>query len=526
MIRKDLLLNILKHIVLSVLLLGGLTSFVCAQQNDRSRQLTQPELSSQGQITNKRIALVIGNGNYQNAPKLNNPVNDARDIALILRVLGFGVVEREDQTAEQMKRLIKEFGDELSRSKGVGLFYFAGHGVQVKGKNYLIPVEAKDLGESSVEFDAVDVGRVLTKMEDAANDINIVILDACRSNPFTRSWRSSEVGLAQISTPRGTIIAYATAPGAVADDGNERNGLYTSELMRWIKQPGLNIEEMFKRVRTGVATRSGGRQVPSESTMLMGDFYFSDFDERSSNNIEVKKSGKAINTPDIELAFWERIKSSTNSEDFVAYLNLYPNGRFSQLAKTRSQQPRERDSSQRPGEETQTGKERDKRFPNKAGQIVLSWGVWNGNRTDKEIMEIFACLNEFLPSLVTSLQRAGLSVTERSALDPNDEAQISGATQQIENGQQSSARSVAFSINVFATIGIEDRPTYGGMHVSIATISLKAFDLTQGKIVAAENITEAKGFGINQTQARRNALREAGQNIPETFINKVALNAR
>lgn len=524
--------NIIARKWLSYTLLCGslfvcLTSLADAQSNDRSRQLTQPESPQAQKSLRRGIALVIGNGNYRNAPGLANPVNDARDMTLVLRILGFEVVEKEDQTVDQMKLLIKEFGARLSQSKLAGLFYYAGHGIQVRGKNYLIPVEARNLRENFIEFDAVDVDRVLREMEDAANGVNIVILDACRSNPFTRSWRSAESGLAQISTPKGTLIAYATAPGSVADDGERGNGLYTSELMHWMKQPGLNVEEMFKQVRSAVVNRSGGKQVPAESTMLIGDFYFSGTDKRTSNDAQSKNTGPALGTSDIELLFWETIKDSSNPDDFKAYLNAYPNGRFTELAKIRAQHPREKDNVPGIGDFQQPVRKGNSKPINKAGKVVLSWAAWAGSHSQKEMDEIFASLyTQFLPSLSASLKAAGLNVTEYSAVEAQDYRQISGATLQIVNGQKASARSVPFSVSIEATVGIEDLPQYSGMYISVATVRLRAFDLEQGEIVAEETITDVKGFGNDQAQARRNALREAGQKIPATFISKVADKSR
>ena len=272
--RRRLSLVALRPLILYTLLAGVATT---AQPpgGEAQRQLVQPDEPAARKTSGRRTALVIGNSAYHSVGRLDNPVHDARDIAATLQALGFEVVKKEDQTVEQMKLLIKEFGERLRREGGVGLFFYAGHGVQVGGRNYLVPVEVERLREKSIEFEAVDVGRVLAEMETAGNDLNIVILDACRSNPFTRGWRPVEGGLAQMSGPTGTLIAYATAPGAVASDGNGSNGLYTAELLRQMRRPGVPIEQVFKEVRREVKRLSGGVQVPWESSMLVGDFYFS-----------------------------------------------------------------------------------------------------------------------------------------------------------------------------------------------------------------------------------------------------------
>lgn len=219
-----------------------------------------------------RIALVIGNGNYSVSP-LRNPVNDASDIAAVLQKLGFYVIVKTDADQRAMENSIRDFGKKL-RSGGVGLFYFAGHGMQVKGRNYLIPIGADIESESDVKYEAVDAGRVLGKMEDADNDLNIVILDACRDNPFARSFRSSSRGLARMDAPKGSIIAYATAPGMVAADGEGRNGVYTKHLLRHITTPGLTVEKVLKQVRVGVINETSEKQIPWESSSLVGEFHF------------------------------------------------------------------------------------------------------------------------------------------------------------------------------------------------------------------------------------------------------------
>jgi hypothetical protein len=222
--------------------------------------------------TERRVAMVIGNSAYELAP-LKNPVNDARDIAHALTTLGFEVSYKEDLNQKDMKRAIREFGAQI-RKGGVGLFYYAGHGVQVNGVNYLIPVDAKVESEEEVEYECVDAGFVLAQMESAGNTMNIMILDACRNNPFARSFRSPSRGLAQMKAPSGTLIAYATAPGSVASDGNAKNGIYTQELLKSMLTPNLSIEEFFKRVRISVRNLTQDKQTPWESSSLTCDFYF------------------------------------------------------------------------------------------------------------------------------------------------------------------------------------------------------------------------------------------------------------
>jgi hypothetical protein len=298
----------------------------------------------------RRMALVIGNAAYDSAP-LRNPVNDARAMATTLRELGFAVSALENASMTEMKRAIDDFGDGLRRSGGVGLFYFSGHGAQINGRNYIIPVGARVKGERDVEYESVDVGRVLGKMEDAGNRMNLVILDACRDNPFARSFRSAASGLAAMDAASGTFIAYATAPGRTADDGSGANGLYTEQLIRYMRTPGLKVEDVFKRVRIEVEKDSGGKQVPWESSSLKGDFSFAGAPGEvalvpPAAPAPPGKPAGAPRTIDEEEALWKVIEASTNPVDFEEYLADFPQGRFVAAARARLRQLRRTASSQ------------------------------------------------------------------------------------------------------------------------------------------------------------------------------------
>jgi TPR repeat protein len=222
-----------------------------------------------------RIALVIGNGSYDIAP-LANPVNDARLIGQTLSKLGFSVHLHLNINQKVMKRTISDFGRRLGEAgdKAVGLFYYAGHGVQVNGENFMIPVGAKIDRESDVDIEGVSAETVTGAMEFADSRLNLVVLDACRNNPFTRSFRSGNRGLARMAAPRGTMIAYSTGPGDVAADGDGANSPYTQALAGAMNIPGIPIERAFKLVRINVAKKTNNRQVPWESSSLTGEFYF------------------------------------------------------------------------------------------------------------------------------------------------------------------------------------------------------------------------------------------------------------
>ncbi len=223
----------------------------------------------------QRLALVIGNGNYTRGGFLSNPENDARAMAEVLKRLGFETLVYLNLDQVTMKQAIDDFGNRL-RSFDTGLFFYAGHGIQVKGFNYLIPADASMESEIDVEYNCVEAGRVLSRMEESGSRTNIVILDACRDNPFERSWtrKTQGQGLAFMNAPSGSLIAYATSPGSTASDGPGKNGLYTSSLLKYMNNSGLTILEVFQKVRSEVREKSNNRQTPWESTSLEGNFYF------------------------------------------------------------------------------------------------------------------------------------------------------------------------------------------------------------------------------------------------------------
>lgn len=277
---------------------------------------------SDAQAQDRRIALVVGNSRYAEAP-LRNSVNDARAMAATLRERGFDVLLRENTTRTQLETAIADFGEKLNEG-ATGLFFYAGHGMQVNGRNYLIPVDAKVTTEQRIKFETVDVEAVLDQMQAARSKVNMMILDACRNNPFERRFRSGGGGLAQINAPEGTLIAYATAPGKVAADGDGANGLYTQELLHALRAPGLKVEDVFKQVRINVSRASQGAQTPWEASSLIGDFYFSP---------DLRPLAPA--PPNADALFWSAIKDHSNEAELRAYLARYPNGEFASLAQLR-----------------------------------------------------------------------------------------------------------------------------------------------------------------------------------------------
>jgi formylglycine-generating enzyme required for sulfatase activity len=220
----------------------------------------------------KKLALVIGNSSYKDSP-LRNPVNDARLISSALKKSGFEVISRINLDQRSFKEVIRLFGKRI-RNASVALFYYAGHGIQVESRNYLVPIGTQIEKETDIENEAVDLSRVTAEFGARPNGMSIIILDACRNNPFPQSFRSTSRGLAQITAPAGTIIAYSTAPGMTASDGDGENGVYATALVAAILKGGLKIEDVFKQARAQVRTVTHGAQIPWESSSIIGDFIF------------------------------------------------------------------------------------------------------------------------------------------------------------------------------------------------------------------------------------------------------------
>jgi uncharacterized caspase-like protein len=280
-----------------------------------------------------RLALVIGNSSYPTAP-LRNPVNDADAVARKLQELGFTVTLFTDVGLRPMERAIVQFGKQLKEAGGVGLFYYAGHGLQMNGENYLVPTDARLEEDEEVRIETVDVDLITDVMLNANNGMNLIVLDACRNNPFGRGLRGGTRGLAAIDAAQGTLIAYATSPGSVAGDGDGNHGIYTGALLQALSEPGLKVEEMFKRVRIAVAERTHNAQMPWESSSLMGDFIFN---PKQPDAPQPAFDSAALEARQAEIAFWNAVASSSNPADFEDYLAHYPNGEYAGLAQRRLQ---------------------------------------------------------------------------------------------------------------------------------------------------------------------------------------------
>jgi len=292
-----------------------------------------------------RIALVIGNSNYgSEIGKLPNPVNDAAIMAQSLQQTGFEVIKVTDADWKTMKRKIQDFGDKLAAAgpQATGLFFYAGHGVQVQGMNYLVPIGADISKEGDVNIESISADDVLQQMEFAGSRVNIVVLDACRNNPLQRSFRSATRGLAPMQAAQGSFIAYSTSPGSVAADGSGKNSPYASALATTIVQPGVGIEEAFRSVRTSVMAATQDKQVPWDSSSLTAPFFFkpaaAQFTTASQPAPPPAAKPSIAPTPaslEIEKMVWDGIKDSKQGSDYQAYLSQYPNGVFAAVAKSR-----------------------------------------------------------------------------------------------------------------------------------------------------------------------------------------------
>jgi len=262
----------------------------------------------------RRIALIIGNAHYKSSP-LSNPVNDATDMARVLRELGFDVMLRTNAGQKEMENAIREFGKKLQKG-GVGLFYFSGHGMQVKGVNYLIPVNEDIQEENEIKFKAVDANFVLSKMDSAGNQMNVMILDACRDNPFKRSFRSSARGLVQMDAPQGSLIVYATSPGKTAADGEGRNGIFTKHLLKAIRETDLEVGQLLREVRRGVMNETDSNQVPWESSSLTGNFYFSTLrpEPPETSRVDISSIKKATKERERIKSKWDNWQTGMKSD--------------------------------------------------------------------------------------------------------------------------------------------------------------------------------------------------------------------
>ncbi|WP_233859460.1 caspase family protein [Paraburkholderia sp. HD33-4] len=276
-----------------------------------------------------KVSLVVGNSTYPGM-QLHNPVNDARAVSELLASAGFRVDMQLDVNQSAFIEAIERFGKTMkSDSTKLAVFFYAGHGVQLDWRNYLLPVNARVSTGEELKARCVDLGVLLDTFADAKDKTHVVILDACRNDPFGGSYRPAQSGLSQVDAPVGSLLAYSTSPGSVAFDGEGKNGLYTKNLLREWSRRDANLENVLKRVRLNVRLESQGRQIPWESTSLESEVFIFDTGRKKLSDAELENYVKE------DLAAWERISSSQNPDDWVEYLRAFPDGRFAEIAQFR-----------------------------------------------------------------------------------------------------------------------------------------------------------------------------------------------
>ena len=442
-----------------------------AQQDNRQlkREQTQPKGAGE-----RRVALVIGNGAYTKAKALPNPANDAADMATALREVGFEVLSGTDLNKRQMVNLIRDFGARQSLG-GVGLFYYAGHSLQVGGENYIVPVDAEIPQEDEVAYAAVPLGLVLAKMTTAKNDLNIVILDACRNNPFARGWSgdrdiTSNQGLARISPPTGTLVLYATEPGKVAVDRNGRNSLFTGSLLKQIKRPNLEYDPMVRAVSSDVWEQSNKQQLPWKEGNSLRDFYFNLTAVASAAANPLKTEGVKDETivrkdqAAVEREAWQLVKFRSDPQDFRNFLKEFPAGANANSAK-----------------------------------IKLEQAVWDSVKDSRDLTRIQAYLNEFPDGANLPLARIKFRQLEAPAVLPTktagdnlDSTAATGArnpgtpSARVERGEE-----VALKITYYSTTSwVSHKMSVGLVTVSKTAVTFQPSIDVRGFTVSPDKILE------------------------------------
>jgi hypothetical protein len=344
--------------------------------------------SAAAQTDAARIAYVVGNAKYQHIGELDNPENDARLIGEALEKAGFEVTYLYNATQRELETAVVELGRSL-RERGsdtTGLFYFAGHGVQARGKNYLMPVDASLSDETELDLVGVQADVVLRQMGSAKNRANIVILDACRNNPFAAVQGLEANGLAEMNPSPGTFLSYATGPGNVALDGLGQNSPFSAALADEIQRPGQSVEQVFKEVRIRVVEETNGFQTPWDTSLLTTDVVFT-------------RPDGAETVQDDEARLWARVENTENALDIVRFLRSHPNGRFAQDARARLNETIVTSDNERSRGLTQSGV-----APEKLDQELFDTAMRTGARADFE-----AYLSAFPDGVYAELVRLELA---------------------------------------------------------------------------------------------------------------------
>ncbi|WP_375304836.1 caspase family protein [Bradyrhizobium sp. A11] len=316
----------LKPFLMTAGLVGSLFGFTCGPVSAQVAPVQPAPTALQG--PEQRVALVIGNANYQNAPQLANPDDDAQSIAQFLNSAGFEVVAATDLTQNDMLRVVQDFSAKVA-SRGpntVAMVYYAGHGVQLAGENYLVPVDAKVSSPTELVNNSVRLVDVMSTLETIPSRMRIVILDACRNNPFPEV-NDAGRGLAIVDAPNGSIVGYSTAPGAEALDGTSGHSPYTQAFLNVAREPNVPIEQLFKRVRLQVNQTTSGAQIPWESSSLTSDFTFFGDTAVAANRAPVKAPvvQMASNLPSRSTRqAYDYVVSEGRPEYYQEFIRMYP----------------------------------------------------------------------------------------------------------------------------------------------------------------------------------------------------------
>ena len=383
-------------------------------------------VSAQGE---RRVALVIGNDKYAHLPDLNNAGKDARDMAAKLEFLGFEVIARYNASRRDMGRAIRKFSARLSAG-GTGLVFYAGHGIQADGTNYLVPANANIEIEDDLQFEAMDSNIFLQAMKDAGNPLNIFIIDACRNNPLPKRSRSAARGLAITAVPsgvKGTAILYAAGPGQTAADGQKGgNGVFTGALLKHMDRPGLTLEQVFKATSREVLKETNNRQRPWQLVSMQGDFVF-----RAAKPVAPAPAAPVrAPQPDhtVELTFWNSVKDSNDPAAIETYLGRYPSGIFASLARVRiaalkAKAARSGEAAERAGSKQRQQAKAEAELARKRSEQQAARArereLWDAVASSKDPAVVQAFLKRYPKSDYAALARARLStLTTRSSRVP------------------------------------------------------------------------------------------------------------
>ncbi|WP_296600160.1 caspase family protein [Roseibium sp.] len=452
----------------------------------------------------RRVALVIGNSGYANVAELKNPYNDAKGMSDKLTDLGFDVVTGLDLSLRDMRQTVREFIKKLDNAD-LALFFYAGHGIQVNGENYLVPVDAELSTHLDLDFEALPANLVLNAMEQSTK-VNLVFLDACRNNPFTENLarsmgtRSSAVGrgLAKIGSGVGSLVSFATQPGNVALDGDGENSPFTTALIKHLGTPGQDITRDLVMVRRDVLEATKGQQVPWDNSSLTGEVILKQLE--MVQPVEPEKP--AIN-PQIELAYWDSIKSGESIAYFETYLTRYPEGQFADIAKIRIDELKSRSEA----EAARNAK------PDTSAEIAFWQSIQNATRP--EMYETY--LEQYPDGIYAKLARLNISSLQQQA---EAAATAAAAAKAAKAADASNSTSPAQEITVAAlpqqeTVSTEPAPA---IVPSTSSRSLSPEELATAMQTELNRLGCSVGrvdgdWGNRSRQALRTFSREAGVDL-------------